>query len=47
MGHGVGTYLGPNEIGIPSLIMIFIIISYLFNRTFWILLLEFSISAYK
>ena len=34
MGHGVGTYLGLDEIGSTSLIIIFIIISYLFNHTF-------------
>ena len=34
MGHGVGSYLGPNKIESPSSIIIFIIISYLFNRTF-------------
>ena len=41
IGSGVGPYLGLDKIGSPSLIMIFIIISYLFNRTFWIYLLEF------
>ena len=34
MGHGVGTYLSLDEIGKPSSIIIFIIISYLFNCTF-------------
>ena len=34
MGHEVGSYLDLNEIGSPSSIIIFIIISYLFNRTF-------------
>ena len=34
MGHEVGSYLGPDEIGCPSSIIIFIIISYLFNHTF-------------
>ena len=34
MGHGIGLYLGLNEIGSPSSIIIFIIISYLFNRNF-------------
>ena len=34
MGHGVGPYLGLDEIGSPSSMMIFIIISYLFNFTF-------------
>ena len=47
LGHGVGPYLGLNEIGSPSPMMIFIIISYLFNRTFWIYLLGFSVGAYK
>ena len=36
MGHGVSLYLGLNEIGSPNLMMFFIIISYLFNCTFWI-----------
>ena len=35
MRHGVGPYLGLDEIGSPSPMMIFIIISCLFNRTFW------------
>ena len=34
MGYGVSPYLGLDKIGNPSP-MIFIIISYLFNRTFW------------
>ena len=34
MGHGVGPYLGLNEIGSPSLMMNFIAISYLFNYNF-------------
>ena len=34
MGYGVGPYLGLDEIGSPSSIMIFIIVSYLFNCTF-------------
>ena len=34
MGHGEGPYLGLEEIGSLNPIMIFIIISYLFNRTF-------------
>ena len=38
MGHEVDPYLGLNEIGNPSPIMDFIIISYLFNCTFWIYL---------
>ena len=47
MGHGVAPYLGLDEIGSPSSMMIFIIISYLFNCTFWICLLGCSIDAYK
>ena len=47
MGHGVGPYLGLDKMGSPSPMMIFIIISYLFNRTFWICLLKFSVGAYK
>ena len=35
-GPGVGPYLGLDEIGSRSPMMIFIIISYLFNCTFWI-----------
>ena len=34
MGHGVGPYLGLNEIGSPSPMMNFIIINYLFNFIF-------------
>ena len=34
MGHEAGPYLGLDEIGKPSLIIIFIIIIYLFNCTF-------------
>ena len=34
MGHGVGPYLGLDEIESSSSILIFIIISYLFNHTF-------------
>ena len=45
IGHGVGPYLGLDEIGNPSPMMIFIIISYLFNHTFWICLLGFSVGA--
>ena len=41
IGSGEGPYLGLDEIGSSSIIMIFIIISYLFNHTFWIYLLEF------
>ena len=37
MGHGIG----------PSSMMIFIIISYLFNCTFWIYSLGFSVGDYK
>ena len=47
MGYGVGPYLGLDEIGSPSPMMIVIIISYLFNHTFWIYLLGFSVDAYK
>ena len=51
MGHGVGPYLGLNEIGSSSPMMIIIIISYLYNRTFWsnpkFILLGFSVGAYK
>ena len=36
MGHAVGPYLGLDEIGSLSPMMIFIIISYSFNFTFWI-----------
>ena len=42
MGHEVGPYLGLDKIGSPSPMVIFIIISYLFIRIFWIYLLEFS-----
>ena len=34
MGHGVGPYLGINEIGSQSQMMNFITISYLFNCIF-------------
>ena len=47
MGHGVSPYLGLDEIRSPSLMMIFIIISYLFNCTFWIYPLGFFVGAYK
>ena len=47
MGHGVDPYLCLDEIGGPNPMMIFIIISYLFIRTFWIYLLGFSVGAYK
>ena len=33
MGNGVDSYLGLDEIESPNSIVIFIIISYLFNRT--------------
>ena len=33
-GHGVGSYLGLNEIGSPSPMMNFITINYLFNCVF-------------
>ena len=47
MGHRVSPYLGLDEIGSPSPMMIFIIINYLFNHTFWICLLGFLVGAYK
>ena len=51
MGHGVGPDLGLNEIKSPSSMMIFIIISYLFNCIFLPssspYLLRFSIDVYK
>ena len=47
MGHEVGSYLGLDEIRSPSPIMIFIIISYLFNLTFWIYLIGFFVDANK
>ena len=34
MGHGVNPYLGLDNMGSPSPMMIFIIISYLFNHIF-------------
>ena len=34
MRHGIGPYLGLNDIGSPNSIIIFIIISYLFNHIF-------------
>ena len=43
--HGVGPYLSLDKIESPSPMMIFIIISYLFIRTFWIYLLRFFIGA--
>ena len=36
MGHGVGPYIGLNEIGSPSPMKTFITINYLFNFIFWI-----------
>ena len=36
MGQGVGSYLSLDEIESSNPIMIFMIISYLFNCTFWI-----------
>ena len=47
IGHEVGPYLGLDKIGIPSPMIFFIIISYFFNRIFWICLLGVSIGAYK
>ena len=50
MGHGVSSYLGLDEIRSPYPIMIFIIISYLYNRTLWLkpkYLLGFSVGDYK
>ena len=43
MGHGLGPYLGLYEIESPSPMIIFIIISYLFNCTFLICLLGLSV----
>ena len=47
MRHRVDPYLDLDEIGSQSPMMNFIIISYLFNRIFWIYLLVFFIGAYK
>ena len=47
MGHGVDSYLSLDEIGSPSSMMIFIIISYLFNRMIWFKPKSISINAYK
>ena len=47
MGHGVYPYLGLNEIRSPSPMMIFIIISYLFNCTFWIYLFSYLIVFFE
>ena len=47
MGHRVGPYLSLDEIRSSSPMMIFIINNYLFNGTFWICLLGFSVGAYK
>ena len=49
MGHGIGLYLGLDEIVSSNPMMIFIIISYLFNCTFWIyplVLFDLSISTF-
>ena len=47
--HEVDPFLGLDEIESPSPIMIFIIISYLFNHIFWPKpkSLGFSVGAYK
>ena len=47
MKHEVGLYLGLDEIRNPNPMMIFIIISYLFDCTFWIYPLVFYVGAYK
>ena len=47
MGHGVGPYLCLDEIRSPNPMVIFIIIIYLFNHTFWICLLGLYVGAYK
>ena len=47
MEYGIGLYLGLDEIGNLSIVIIFIIISYLFNCTFWIYPLVFSVGTYK
>ena len=49
MGHEVGPYLGLDDIGSSSPMIIFTIISYLFNCTFWIyplVLFDLSISTF-
>ena len=49
MGHGVGPYLGLNEIGSLNPMMNFITINYLFNCIFWIyplVLLDLSIRIF-
>ena len=48
MGHEICLYLDLDEIKSLNLMMIFfIIISYLFNRIFWIYMLGFFVSVYK
>ena len=47
MGHEVGLYLNLDKIRSSSPIMIFIIISYLFNCIFKIYMLGFSGAVYK
>ena len=47
MQHEVSPYLGLNMIRTPNPIIIFIIISYLFNDNFWIYVLGSSIDVYK
>ena len=47
MRHEICPYLGLEEIRGSSPMMIIIIISYLFNYTFWIYLLGFSVVTYK
>ena len=47
MGHKVGPYIRLDEIRSSSLMIIFIIISYLFNRIFWICLLGFYVGTCK
>ena len=49
MGHGVGPYIGLNEIGSPNPMKTFITINYLFNFIFWIypiVFLDLSISIF-
>ena len=45
--EGMIGYLGLDKIGSSSPMIIFIIISYFFNRIFWICLLGFSVGVYK
>ena len=47
MGHEVGLYLDLDEIRRPSPMMIFIIIGYLFNYTFWIYLFIYLIILFR